>query len=327
MPKVSVCIPVYNVEKYIERCARSLFEQTMKDDIEFIFVDDCTPDKSMEILEKVLAEYPARKKQVAILHHEKNKGLVGARNTALKVANGDYIIHCDSDDWVELDMCEKLYNRAQETDSDMVYCSHCLEYSERKSMKINLRDRLDVNSIVYWMSKDQAYQSLCTKMYKRSIAKAESIYSPEHICMNEDFLRNIQMLLMCRKISCVSESLYHYRVNIQSISKQWKKRDLDNLLEIVDYLEKNLCFEKYADAIESYKYLTLAIAVRHSEIINPAEFKPMANRLLRDSHVSFRNLDSKKLLVEISRKNYFYGKKLIDFYLILKKIYYAIKIR
>ena len=88
--KVSVCIPVYGVEKYIERCARSLFEQTMKDDIEFIFVDDCTPDKSIEILQKVLEEYPERKNQVKIIRHETNKGLTGARNTALKHVNVTY---------------------------------------------------------------------------------------------------------------------------------------------------------------------------------------------------------------------------------------------
>ena len=110
--KVSVCIPVYGVEKYIEKCARSLFEQTMQDGIEFIFVNDCTKDRSIEILEQVLAEYPHRKEQTRIIHHEKNRGLVAARNTGLAYASGEYIIHCDSDDWVELDMYEKMYKKA-----------------------------------------------------------------------------------------------------------------------------------------------------------------------------------------------------------------------
>ena len=101
--KVSVCSPVYGVEKYIERCARSLFDQTMKNDIEFIFVDDCTPDRSIEVLEAILSEYPERRSQVKIVRHSHNKGLTGARNTALKEASGEYIIHCDSDDWVDLE--------------------------------------------------------------------------------------------------------------------------------------------------------------------------------------------------------------------------------
>ena len=91
MIKVSVCVPVYGVEKYIERCARSLFEQTMKEGIEFIFVDDCTPDRSMEILERVREEYPERTRQVKIVRHPENQGLTGARNTALKEAEGEFL--------------------------------------------------------------------------------------------------------------------------------------------------------------------------------------------------------------------------------------------
>ena len=80
MPKLSVVIPVYGVEKYIERCARSLFEQTL-DDIEYIFVNDCTKDGSIDILNAVINDYPARKEQVRIVHHEKNKGLPFARQS------------------------------------------------------------------------------------------------------------------------------------------------------------------------------------------------------------------------------------------------------
>ena len=133
--KVSVCIPVYGVEKYIERCARSLFEQTMRDGIEFIFVNDCTPDKSIEILEKVLAEYPHRKKQTQIINHEKNSGLVAARKTGLAHATGEYIIHCDSDDWVELNMYEKMYHAAKAADADMVYCDYVKELPDNTIRK------------------------------------------------------------------------------------------------------------------------------------------------------------------------------------------------
>ena len=118
--KVSVCIPVYGVEKYIEKCARTLFEQTLQE-IEYIFVDDCTQDRSMEILQKVLEEYPHRKAQVKIIHHEKNGGLVAARNTALKHVSGEYVIHCDPDDWVELDLYEIMYHEAVAQGADMVY--------------------------------------------------------------------------------------------------------------------------------------------------------------------------------------------------------------
>lgn len=96
--KISLLIPVYGVEKYIERCARSLFGQTYQN-IEYIFVDDCTKDSSIAVLKKVLDDYPFRKEQVTIIHHNFNKGLSAARNTAFNHATGDYIIHVDSDDY------------------------------------------------------------------------------------------------------------------------------------------------------------------------------------------------------------------------------------
>ena len=106
-PKVSVIVPIYNVEAYIERCAISLFEQTL-DDIEYIFVNDCTPDNSMMILSEVLSRYPQRKEQVRIINQPKNQGAAKAREDGIKEARGEYIIHCDSDDWVDKNIYQLL---------------------------------------------------------------------------------------------------------------------------------------------------------------------------------------------------------------------------
>ncbi len=116
---VSIIVPIYNVEKYIERCAVSLFEQDFED-IEYIFVNDCTPDNSIQILEEVIEKYPNRKSNVKIIHYKANKGLGSARKTGLEQATGEYVLHIDSDDWVELDMVLCLYNKAIETDADIV---------------------------------------------------------------------------------------------------------------------------------------------------------------------------------------------------------------
>ena len=94
-PFVSVIVPIYGVEKYIERCARSLLEQTIEN-IEYIFVNDCTKDNSIAILESVIKEYPHREHQVRIIHHGTNKGLPQARKTGLLNAHGEYIAHCDN---------------------------------------------------------------------------------------------------------------------------------------------------------------------------------------------------------------------------------------
>ena len=123
MAKVSVIIAVYNVAPYVEKCARSLFGQTV-DDMEFIFVDDCSPDNSIQIIQKVLEEYSTRKGQVRFLKNEKNLGQAGARARGMKVSSGDYIIHCDADDWVDPDWLLALYQQIEREKADMAICDY-----------------------------------------------------------------------------------------------------------------------------------------------------------------------------------------------------------
>ena len=123
MVKVSVIIPVYGVEKYIERCAKSLFEQTLHD-IEYLFIDDCSPDNSIKILESLLDSYPSRKANTRILKMSTNSGQAAVRMRGMKEATGEYLIHCDSDDWVDHQMYEKMYNYAKSNDYDMVWCDY-----------------------------------------------------------------------------------------------------------------------------------------------------------------------------------------------------------
>lgn len=130
-PKVSVIIPVYGVERFIERCARSLMEQTL-DNVEYIFVDDASKDKSMEILQTVLKCYPKRENSIQIVRHNQNKGLPAARNTGLEIASGEYVFHCDSDDFMELGTLEALYNRAKQDDADIVWSDWFLTFEKNE---------------------------------------------------------------------------------------------------------------------------------------------------------------------------------------------------
>lgn len=111
--KVSVIIPIYNVAAYIARCVRSLLGQTL-DDVEFIFVDDCSSDDSIFILEAVIKEFPKRAETIKLIRHSQNMGLPAARNSGLEMAEGEYIFHCDSDDWLESTALENLYYVAQQ---------------------------------------------------------------------------------------------------------------------------------------------------------------------------------------------------------------------
>lgn len=117
--QVSILVPIYGVEKYIRRCAISLMEQTY-DNIEYVFVNDCTKDKSVAILKEVISEYPEREDNVKIINLPQNLGLANARNVAVENSNGDFVIIVDSDDWVELDMVESLVKEQRKENADIV---------------------------------------------------------------------------------------------------------------------------------------------------------------------------------------------------------------
>ena len=165
MPKVSVLVPVYGVEKYIERCARSLFEQTL-DDIEFIFVDDCTPDRSIEILESVIEEYRLRFAEknydVRIVRMPTNSGLAAVRRHGIQLATGDYITFCDSDDIMPEDAVESLYNLAVESDADIVSGDMEWLYDDGTTKRSYI-------SLPYGSDRESVYRALLSNEYSHTL--------------------------------------------------------------------------------------------------------------------------------------------------------------
>lgn len=129
-PLVSIGVPIYNVESYIERCARSLFEQTYTN-IEYVFIDDNSPDHSIEILKTTLEDYPDRI-QVKIIRESVNIGLSAVRNKAVSMMSGEFVIWVDSDDFVELDMTEKLINAQRKTMQTLLHVIQLFIYLKGK---------------------------------------------------------------------------------------------------------------------------------------------------------------------------------------------------
>ena len=232
--KVSVVIPVYGVEKYIERCVRSLFEQTL-DSIEYIFVDDCTPDNSIAVMEKVLAEYPQRQDQVKIIRHEVNQGVGAARNHGVAACTGDYVIHCDPDDWVDLNMYEKLYNKAVETDADMVMCFF-EEHKENLVTRVSMQTYSEIHDLFKEYFNTAVFNSLWNKIFRASVAKSPMII-PDEIIMGEDLLRVSQMLMRCKKISYETTVFYHYFRNETSMTNVFNIQYHHGALKIINILK------------------------------------------------------------------------------------------
>lgn len=208
LPKVSIIVPVYGVEKYIERCAASLFGQTLNE-LEYIFVDDCTPDRSIEVMQNTLARYPERCGQVRVIRHVENQGVSQSRQDGLDVATGEYIIHCDPDDWVELDMYESLYNEAQRTNADMVICD--FKYSKSGSASVQCPDELTSISVLECItsrSRTIIHGAAWNKLLKAKIAKREKF--PIGVSYCEDVTYWCKILSQELKIEYLNRSLYHY---------------------------------------------------------------------------------------------------------------------
>ena len=253
MPKVSVCVPVYKVEKYIEKCARSLFEQTL-DDIEYVFVNDCTPDKSMEVLQRVLMEYPLREKQTKIINHEVNKGSASARNTCLSVATGEYIGWCDSDDWVEPDMFIEMYRKAKEEEggenADVVWCNYDttkdpILYSPTTEIFLQSADYLKL----LCLGKYPGF--VWRQLVKRELYNANNIRFPDNYNMMEDVVVTFQVMYFAKKIINVPRTLYHYVQSGYSITSSPNAREMIANISMVS----NYFTGWYARNADMMKYL------------------------------------------------------------------------
>lgn len=218
--KISVCVPVYKVESYIERCARSLFEQTYED-LEFIFVDDCSPDGSIDILKRVVCDYPARREQVRIIRHDHNRGLIMARQTAMAAATGDFLAHCDSDDWVDIELYENLCAAQKKDDLDVAICSIVKEFDSRK-VPLKTEDG-GVRSGLSFLAEyavDRLVTPVVNKLIRRSLIVREPLDLPSEITVGEDICFSAQVLARAARVRKVAGGAYHYRINAASMTKR-----------------------------------------------------------------------------------------------------------
>lgn len=217
MLTISIIVPIYGVEKYIEHCVRSLFEQTYEN-IEYIFVNDCTKDKSIDILCALIEKYPCRKSYVKIINHKTNRGLAAARNTGVEVCTGDYLMHVDSDDWLEADAVEKLAIKAENEKVDIILFGYKCVYA----------DRVVVSPVTYW-KKDEYVKSVLlhttpasiwNKFYSADFYKKSGIYSIEGIDHGEDYVVVPRLVHKAKSFSFLNSPLYNYNLtNVSSYTK------------------------------------------------------------------------------------------------------------
>lgn len=210
--KVTIAIPIYGVESYIEKCAISLFEQTYSN-LEVLFINDNTPDKSIEIIKKTLEKYPNRKNQVRIFNQPKNMGCPAARNLAVELASGDFIFHVDADDWIEPDAISVLVNEQQSTGSDLVVGNYLIETQNTTKLVQYCDITKSKKEIVEDCLDDKTSQSVWGILIKRSIYIENNIKANESFHVGEDWQVSPLLLYHAKKIAYVDKVIYHYQLS------------------------------------------------------------------------------------------------------------------
>lgn len=258
MAKVSVIIPIYGVEKYIERCAISLFEQSL-DDIEYLFINDCTKDRSIEILKEVLVRYPKRRHQVNLIDMPINSGQAATRNRGIELATGEYVIHCDSDDWLDVNAYEKLYLCAKHNNSDIVFCDFYRSDGKNDSLIHRSIDTSSKMNVIKDVSRNVGW-SLCGALVKRDIIFENNIIYPTHN-NGEDFALMSQFIYYAQSYHKIDEPLYYYYRNPESITNkpgedEFLKRYLQlkqNTDLVIRFYNRVQYSIKYKDLVTCYK--------------------------------------------------------------------------
>jgi len=250
---VSVIIPIYGVEQFIERCAESLMQQSLVD-VEYIFVDDCTTDNSIAVLQNVLGRYPTRKS--VILRHETNKGLPSARNTGLAYASGDYVIHCDGDDYLELDTLKNLYDEAIASDADIVWCDFYEDYRADQSIRREPSISAPDDAIKAMLSGTMRF-NVWNKLCKRSLYTENDIRFPDGHSMGED-MTMMKLFVHAKRLSHITYVGYHYvRSNTSAMTRSFSRKHIEDDIFNVMILRDYIVSQKGAEYISYINYFTL----------------------------------------------------------------------
>lgn len=289
MPKVSVIVPVYNVEKYIDKCLESLVNQTLKD-IEIIIVNDGSTDNSIKIIE----EYKEKYKNKIIYLEKENGGLSDARNYGIPYAKGEYIAFLDSDDYVDKKMYEKLYNKAIENNSDIVECDFYWKYPNKlildtRSEYKNINDMITNGRVVVW-----------NKIYKRNLIMDKNIMFTKGV-RYEDIEFFYKIIPEINRLDYIKETLVYYVQRESSISKKQSEKNEDIFIvldNVINYYKENKIYDNYKDEIE-YMYVRYLLASSFLRIVKIKD-KNVRERLLNKTidsiYTTFPNWKKNKVL-------------------------------
>lgn len=278
--KISIIVAAYNIEKYIYKCIDSIKKQTLKD-IEIIIVNDGSTDSTLNIIRNL-----ALKDSRIRIIDKKNEGSIEARKSGLEVANGEYILFVDGDDWLELDALEKLYNNATNNNSDIVIYNSYFVYGDKKVERYVFSKELSEDNIKN-LFLENIYPGLVFKMIKHEYIKKNNIEFASNISFAEDLATTSSLFINNPKISYVDDCLYNYYQRNDSISKTINNKvlEIDEAMNFIKRkLEENGLYNKYR---EEYEYMIYLHMIEYQLLSRYYKCKNLGQRL----HKKYRDND------------------------------------
>lgn len=325
MSKISIIVPVYNVkEEYFEKCINSIINQTLKD-IEIIIVDD----GSINGISKNCRRFADNDDRIVFIQ-QRNQGVSVARNNAIKIATGEYIMFVDSDDWLEVNACERLYQYTK-NNMDVVIGRNYSYYDEKKEeveanfegSKVNeIIDKSDIYKMLLIDSSKNKYAYMATpwaKLYKMELLKNKSILFNKNLKIGEDMLFNLDTIVLGNKIIVVDELIYHYRIHKNSTGYRLADKFEENCINTYKYLEeRNQKYDlKLANEIYYYKIRLLDNILKFGKKVKESsrEIKKIVNEPIYNEAIKKINIKMlrmrRKILVIFARIKFYYGIKLL----------------
>ena len=296
--KLSIIVPVYGVEKYIDKCLNSLVKQSLKE-IEIIVVNDGTKDNSQKIIDKYVKKYPDKIKS----YIKENGGQGSARNYGLEKANGEYIGYVDSDDFVEKDMYKKLYNKAKENNYDIVVCGNynVSEDYQNKNIDTFINNyNTDLENIFF------GKMAVWNKIYKRDILIKNKLEFKEKVWY-EDLAFTLKAIMNSNTFAFIDEPLYDYLIRegstMNNSNVQRNLEILDAFNDILSYIKHNKK-EEYFSKIEflaiDHIYISAIVRVLKAEADDKVK-RETINKLIDYMNKKFPNYKNNKYINTLSK--------------------------
>lgn len=231
-PLISVIVPVYNVQAYLEACVNSLLSQSYKN-IEIILINDGSADNSGALCDQ-LAQKDDRIRAI----HQKNQGVSATRNNGIRCANGEYLVFVDSDDTVDAQYVQVLFQEMAENNVDLAICGYCLYYPNMKKdvcteKDIYVDNILRSESVIAQIYRGKLLNSPCNKIYKKQLI---SQYFDSSLTMGEDLVFNLMYLKNVKTMKITSKVLYHYIIHANSAVTSFKPNRMDNVVRVNKHL-------------------------------------------------------------------------------------------